>query len=96
MSNEKNMCDVCGENKVKSVVASSTGPVSYGYCEECIGEYEPYSALVAMGVKYDNLNPTYKEFVKKNLEFHDKTIEEFDEDVVEGNKEYEEFIRNNV
>ena len=82
------MCDVCESNEVERVCASATGPVSFSYCRSCLKEgYEPYGALISMNVTFDDMREDLKPLVKKNLNFHNKTVEEFNEDVKQARKE---------
>lgn len=75
-------CDVCGQETDVAVAASSCGPVSFSYCRRCLeGRLEPYGALVSYiaGAGYwpDDVNPVFRELVRRNLAFHGKTEEEF-------------------
>ncbi len=88
-----NKCDVCGtESSDIQVCSSSTSGVSFAYCSRCLQSgYEPYSALVSMGLFWADINKTYKQQILiPSLNFHGKTREDFDNDVEKLYKEYTE------
>ena len=78
-------CDVCGRESIVMFCSSTCGGVSFAYCEECIiNGIEPYSALVGIGVHYEDINQDYREHIlDPSLKFHGKTREQFDADVDE-------------
>ena len=87
----KLICDVCGKEAI-GVAASVTGPVSYAYCKECLKEgRESYGSLVSMvsccGNDLNSIGEPYRKLVIKNLEYYNKTIEEFNADVKKSNDE---------
>lgn len=86
---EAQMCEVCKEREVHSVCASSLGPVSFGYCKECLAAgREPYwfiiSSLVLSGIqKYETISEHHwiKPTIQNTLLLENKTIEEFNMDL---------------
>lgn len=89
-------CDVCGRDNVEiHVCSSSTGGVSFAYCPRCLQSgYEPYSALVGMGLFWADINKTYKQQILiPSLNFYGKTKEDFDNDVENFYKGYTESQR---
>jgi hypothetical protein len=86
-------CDVCGEPAVGSA-CSSTGPVSFAYCAECLRtNREPYSALIAsmMGMKsLDQIAEWYRPIVLSNLKAEGKTLDEFFADTKKAREDWEE------
>lgn len=79
-------CDVCGQDNVEVYVCSSScGPVSFAYCDRCLKfGYEPYSALIAMGLFWADINQSYREkILKPSLTFYGKTKDDFDTDVAQ-------------
>jgi hypothetical protein len=80
-------CDVCGKTNVEGyVVASSFGPCSNAVCLEClVSGKESYHEMVAYiseaGHWPNDINETYQRFVRRQLELHNKTEEQFKEDV---------------
>lgn len=82
----KGTCDVCGRETDIVVAASSCGPVSLGYCKNCLERgLEPYGFLVnyiAMAGDWpDDINETYQRIARKNLAFYGKSEGEFAADV---------------
>ena len=76
------MCDVCNTEGITEVRNSACGAFSLRYCRHCLENgYEPYGTLVGMATKFEELNNELKKLVKKNLDYLDKTIEEFNKDV---------------
>ena len=89
-------CNVCGiESPDIQVCSSSTGGVSFAYCPRCLQSgYEPYSALVGMGLFWADINKTYKQQILiPSLNFHGKTKEDFDNDVEAQYKSYMEHLK---
>jgi len=79
---DEKKCAVCESTQNITLGQSCIGAVSYLYCERCRKEdYEPYGALTAMGMRFQHLTDEMKHIVVRNLIFHNKTIEEFDNDV---------------
>lgn len=82
-------CVVCGKPAV-GVACSSTGPVSFAYCAECLrANREPYGALVAsvVGIEsWDLVAEWYRPVVLSNLKAEGKTLEEFFADVEEAQR----------
>lgn len=79
-------CDVCGKETRVAVCASTMGPVSLSYCEECLrNAAEPYSFMVAFaacaGEWPDGISGEAQARIRKLLAFHGKTEEEFSQDV---------------
>ena len=83
-------CDVCGKETETFVASSSCGATSYAYCKECIKHSrEPYSALVGMGLPFDEIRDDFKKYILlPSLEFYGKTIEDFDHDVMLLDEKY--------
>ena len=91
-----NKCNVCGvESSDVQVCSSSTGGISFAYCPRCLqAGYEPYSALVGMGLFWADINRTYiQEILIPSLNFHGKTKEDFDNDGENFYKGYAESQR---
>ena len=88
-------CDVCGKETQTFVGCSSCGAISFSYCAECLSAgREPYDALVGMGLFVDEINEDFKETVLlPSLEFHGKTIEEFDADVEKDINDYYDWLQ---
>ena len=91
-------CDICGAEGPVVVCCSTMGAVSYAYCKHCYdNELEPYGAMVAYiscaGHYPEDINDTYIDIVRHNLEFYGKTEEEFTADVDRLIREEEEFFR---
>ncbi len=80
-------CDVCGKTNVEGyVVASVFGPCSNAVCLECLESgKEPYYEMVAYISEAGNwptdINEMYQKEVRRQLELHGKTEEQFKEDV---------------
>ena len=79
-------CEVCGKETDIVVVASSMGAMSCAYCKDCLeAGAEPYDVMVAYiacaGRFPDDINEQYREMVRANLAYLDKTEEQFIEDV---------------
>ncbi len=79
-------CQVCGKETDVVVACSTMGALSLAYCEDCARHgYEPYGEMVGYiacaGSWPDDINPTYQEIVRTNLQFHNKTEAEFAYDV---------------
>ena len=88
-------CDVCGKETEVQPACSSCGGVSFAYCMECLclGR-EPYDALVGMGLISDCINPQYKEkILMPSLQFHGKTVEDFDTDVLKLDADYYDWLQ---
>lgn len=88
------VCDVCGRKAPVCVACSAYGPISFGYCEDCLSKnLEPYSAVVAYiacaGRFPDEINEAYQHDVRRMLPLWNKTEEEFIRDVDAAIKEME-------
>jgi hypothetical protein len=83
-------CDVCGaENTVGFVASSAFGATSYAYCACCLAEEkEHYRAIVnyisCAGHWPQDINKMYQKEVRRQLKLHNKTEEEFRNDVEEA------------
>ena len=88
-------CEVCGKETETQVVCSTCGAISFAYCQDCLNQgREPYDALVGMGLSSKFINKTYKaRILMPSLQFHGKTIEEFDADVQKLDDEYNEWVK---
>lgn len=87
------MCDVCSKDEVFGVCASRCGPVSFGYCEECLTKgREPYGVLVAylsgavskgedLKPEHGQLHQGYYTIIDASLELAGKTHEQFYADI---------------
>lgn len=81
-----NICNVCGKEVECNSVCSIFGAYSYPICEDCwsVGK-EPYGIMVdyiaCAGRFPDDINEEYREAVRNQLKLHNKTEEEFIEDV---------------
>lgn len=79
-------CDVCGKETKVAVCASTMGPVSLSYCEECLrNAAEPYGFMVAFaacaGEWPNGVSQEAQARIRKLLTLHNKTEEEFSQDV---------------
>lgn len=90
-----NRCDVCKKEIETTVCCSACGAISFAYCDTCLeGGIEPYSALVGMGMYYEDINETFKYlFLEPSLRFYKKTIEQFNSDVKQFDDDYTEYYR---
>ena len=88
-------CDVCGQETEVFVVCSSCGAVSFAYCARCLRNgFEPYNALVGMGLYSDEISQSFKQqILLPSLQFHGKTLEEFNADVRQSNDEYYDWLQ---
>ena len=93
-----NKCDACGKEAKTTVCCSACGAISFAYCEACLkGGIEPYSALVGMGMYYEDINETFKYVIlDPSLKVHKKTAEEFNADVKKFDDDYLEYCREHV
>ena len=79
-------CDVCGKEGETFVAASAYGPISFAYCKECLASgREPYDAIVAYiscaGHFPDDINDAYRRDIRRQLELHGVSEEQFIKDV---------------
>jgi hypothetical protein len=86
-------CDVCGKETEINVCASTMGPISLGYCKDClVAGLEPYDIMVAYiscaGKFPEDINEQYQKHVRNILKGLNVSEEQFIEDV---NKSIEEF-----
>lgn len=88
-------CDVCGKEAETVVCCSSCGAISFAYCQECLNSgREPYDALVGMGLYSDEVSKAYRsQILLPSLNFHGKTIEEFDADVKRLDDAYYDWLQ---
>jgi hypothetical protein len=89
-------CDVCGKETQVAVAASSMGPVSLSYCENCLAKgAEPYEFMVAYiscaGNWPEDINQDSQARVRSILSYLGKTEEEFATDVAAMVDKYETF-----
>ena len=90
-------CDVCGKKEaVGFVVASAFGAHSNAVCVDCIeAGKESYRDMVlyisCAGRWPQDINEEYQRFVRKQLDLHGKTEEEFAADIDEEIKRDIEF-----
>ena len=82
----KGKCDVCGEETEVVVCASTMGPISYAYCEDCLNKgLEPYRSMVAYvssaGHFPKDINERYQKMCRNILNELHITEEQFIEDV---------------
>ena len=83
-------CEVCGATDVLGVVVCSTfGAHSFACCEACLEvDKEPYDAIVSYiscaGHWPQDINSMYQREVRRQLKLHNKTEEEFRNDVEEA------------
>lgn len=93
-------CDACGaENTIGLVASSAFGATSYAYCACCLAEdKEPYRAIVnyisAAGHWPQDINKIYQREVRRQLKLHNKTEEEFRDDVECAIAEEQQFFIN--
>lgn len=87
-------CNVCGKETNTTVCCSTCGAISFAYCADCLrAGIEPYDALVGMGLYYADFNKTYKQqILDPSLRFHNKTNEQFDEDVQAQDDDYRAWL----
>lgn len=88
-------CDVCGKERETFVAASTYGPESFAYCEECLKNgKEPYDAIVTYiscaGHFPDDINETYQKDVRRQLKLHGISEDQFIEDVEKAINFYQE------
>lgn len=79
-------CDVCGKETRVVVCASTMGPVSLAYCEDChANTAEPYNLMTAYiacaGEWPKDISPEGQARVCRLLAYHGKIETEFTEDV---------------
>lgn len=91
-------CAVCNKETKTTVCCSSCGGISFAYCDECLqAGREPYDALVGMGLYYEDIRETYRRIILlPSLKFYNKTVEEFNADVLKLENEYFEWCKNQV
>ena len=82
----KLICDVCGKEEECQVVCSCFGAFSIAICDECLQTgKENYNSMVSYiadaGKFPEDINPAYQSLVRHQLELHNKTEEEFINDV---------------
>ena len=73
-------CEVCQKNPAKGVAASTFGPISHAYCQECLeANREVYGTLVAgvLGVERGEVAEWAKPFITATCAFHGKTEDAF-------------------
>lgn len=91
-------CDVCGKPAV-GVAASVTGPVSFGYCQECLkAKREPYWAWVACVSSFgadslDEVAEWARKSIRASVEFEGKTLDQFFADAKAAWDEYVEKMK---
>ena len=84
------ICEVCGAKDVLGFpVCSIFGAQTFACCEACLAvDKEPYRAIVnyisAAGHWPQDINPMYQREVRRQLKLHNKTEEEFRNDVEEA------------
>jgi hypothetical protein len=91
-------CDMCNTVGNVSICCSTTGGVLFAYCDECLkSNRQPYGALVASicGNSMDDIAEWYKPVILANLEFHNKTVEQFFDDVREFDLDYIKYCEEN-
>lgn len=86
-------CDVCGKETQVVIAASSMGPVSLSYCEDCLGAgAEPYefmaSYISCAGNWPEDISPEAQTRVRSILSYLGKTEEEFSRDVASVADQY--------
>ena len=86
-------CDVCGKDNAKYVAASTYGPESFAYCEECLlKRREPYGAIVnyiaSAGHFPDDISIEYQVDVRRQLKLYGISEEQFIQDVENAIKYY--------
>jgi ribosome-binding protein aMBF1 (putative translation factor) len=83
----KYKCEVCGkETESLTTVSSIFGPMSFGYCDDCLESgKEPYRTMVycvaQVGQYPKDFNKAYINIIKEQLALHNKSEEEFINDV---------------
>lgn len=84
----KLVCCVC-KQKADFVACSTTGAFTLSYCNDCANKgLEPYDLLVSMGF-YEDFNDSYRtNVVDPSLKFYGKTVEQFNEDVLQEMHDY--------
>ena len=79
-------CNVCGAKGPVAVCSSLFGATSYAYCQDCFDmSKEPYRAIVnyisAAGHWPQDISERYQHEVRRQLKLHNKTEEEFRNDI---------------
>lgn len=87
-------CHACGKDTQVVCCCSTFGAFSNSYCLDCVEQgIENYNDMVVsislVGRYPEDVNPTYIDIIKKNLKYHNKTEEEFAEDVAIESKSME-------
>ena len=93
------ICNVCGAKGPVAVCSSIFGATSYAYCQDCFDmSKEPYQAIVAYisaaGHWPQDINEGYQGEVRRQLKLHNKTEEEFRNDVEFSIAEEQQFFIN--
>lgn len=88
-------CCVCGSEKDIHVCSSRFAPMSSAYCEDCLRQgKENYNILVSYyscaGEKMEDFNEGYRNEAIRQLQMHDKTIEQFELDLKQLNERMNE------
>ena len=88
-------CNVCKKEAKTTVCCSACGAISFAYCNECLeAGFEPYSALVGMGMHYEDISKSFKHAIlDPSLKFYKKTVEQFNADVKQLDDDYAEYCR---
>ena len=79
-------CDVCGKEGEVFVASSAYGAISFAYCDDCLRNgREPYWAIVlyiaCAGRFPDDISEEYQKDVRRQLELHGVSEEQFIQDV---------------
>ena len=91
------LCEACNENEMIGV-ANALGPVSIAFCRRCAQEgiFPWWNIIGYLGMAGPGpFHSSYEEILQVNLKFHGKTREDFDEEVKQVLKSYEEHMEQN-
>lgn len=92
-------CEVCGKFDQPNVVCGAFGAYTYNICLDCLIEgKEPYNMIVEYianaGRFPEDINEEYQKLVRKQLRLHNKTEEEFSQDINKALEEEYETLQN--
>ena len=85
-------CDVCGQENTCQAVKSTCSDRVFNYCINCLRQrYEVYDELVKYGFTYDTFSPKFRSMVvTPTLQYYNKTVEQFNADVIRERGEKDE------
>jgi len=91
------ICDVCGEQDVEvGVACSPLVAMSFAYCDYCLkAGLEPWTTFLCTvdpSCALEEYTPWFQALLKRNLEFHGKTIEDLRQAALQFAQEYAEYL----